>query len=125
MTGSQSHSQQDSLVDRGLEDNLDEGYSPLDRQPASHRRTTVDEQRRGDTWEERLSQEEPDATGDLGEGAWPVGMEPDARAGRLVAPDEGAHEDTEGEAVAHDVGIAGGAASAEEAAMHVFRPDEE
>ena len=125
MTGNDSHSQQDSLVDRGLEDNLDEGCSPMDRQPASHRRTTVDEQRRGDTWEERLAQEEPDPTGDLGEGAWPDDMAQDARAGRLVAPDEGAHEDTEGEAVAQDVGLAGGAASAEEAAMHVFRPDEE
>jgi hypothetical protein len=43
----------------------------------------------------------------------------DLRAGRLVEPDEGAHEDTEKDLVAEDVGIDGGAASAEEAAMHV------
>ncbi|MCT2593224.1 DUF5709 domain-containing protein [Streptomyces sp. N2-109] len=41
------------------------------------------------------------------------------RAGRLVAPDEGAHADEEKDAVAEDVGIAGSAASAEEAGMHI------
>lgn len=44
----------------------------------------------------------------------------DERAGRLVAPDEGAHEDIERDLVAGDVGIDSGAASAEEAAMHVI-----
>ncbi|WP_244174002.1 DUF5709 domain-containing protein, partial [Streptomyces recifensis] len=39
--------------------------------------------------------------------------------GRLVAPDEGAHPDTETDEVAYDVGINGGAASAEEAAAHI------
>ena len=47
------------------------------------------------------------------------------RAGRLVAPDEGAHPDTESDLVAYDVGIDAGAASAEEAAMHVVPADEE
>lgn len=47
------------------------------------------------------------------------------RAGRLVEPDEGAHPDTESELVASDVGISGGAASAEEAAMHVVDEDDE
>ena len=50
----------------------------------------------------------------------PVGNEVgDFRAGRLVEPDEGAHEDAEKDMIATDVGIDGGAASAEEAAMHV------
>ena len=49
----------------------------------------------------------------------------DARAGRLVAPDEGAHEDAEKDLVASDVGIDAGAASAEEAAMHVVDGDEQ
>lgn len=43
-----------------------------------------------------------------------------ARAGRLVAPDEGFGEDAEAELVAEDVGISGGAASAEEAAVHII-----
>jgi len=38
--------------------------------------------------------------------------------GRLVQPDEGAHEDTEPDEVAVDGGSAGGGPSAEEAAMH-------
>jgi hypothetical protein len=44
------------------------------------------------------------------------------RAGRLVAPDEGAHGDDEGESIGTDIGIDGGAASAEEAAIHL-EPD--
>ncbi|MFC9679484.1 DUF5709 domain-containing protein, partial [Streptomyces sp. NPDC056948] len=47
----------------------------------------------------------------------------DARSGRLVAPDEGAHEDEESALVAMDVGIDGAAASAEEAAVHVVDED--
>jgi hypothetical protein len=42
------------------------------------------------------------------------------RAGRLVAPDEGAHADQESDEIASDVGPAGYASSAEEAAMHVI-----
>lgn len=41
------------------------------------------------------------------------------RAGRLVAPDEGAHGDDESDMIGTDVGIDGGAASAEEAAVHL------
>jgi len=49
---------------------------------------------------------------------------PDPRAGRLVAEDEGAHPDEEEDLVARDVGIDGGAASAEEAALHVVEDDD-
>jgi hypothetical protein len=49
---------------------------------------------------------------------------PDPRAGRLVAEDEGAHADDEEDLVARDVGIDGGAASAEEAAIHVVEDDD-
>ena len=46
-----------------------------------------------------------------------------ARAGRLVDARHGdAGVDTEGESIAFSVGIDGGAASAEEAAMHVINP---
>ena len=50
--------------------------------------------------------------------------EPEPRSGRLVADDEGAHTDDEEDLVAHDVGIDGGAASAEEAAVHIQDEDE-
>jgi hypothetical protein len=48
------------------------------------------------------------------------GVVPDAGRpiGRLVEPDEGAHEDREADAVAYDAGAAGGGPSAEELAIH-------
>src|SRR5262252_3348283 len=49
---------------------------------------------------------------------------PDPRSGRLVADDEGAHPDTEADLVAHDAGIDGGAATAEEAAVHMVDEDD-
>ena len=45
-------------------------------------------------------------------------------APRLVAEDEGAHPDDEEDLVATDVGLSGGAASAEEAAVHVVEEDD-
>ena len=50
-------------------------------------------------------------------------MEPEQRAGRLVAPDEGAHPDEEKDEIATDVGPAGYASSAEEAAMYIVDED--
>ena len=43
----------------------------------------------------------------------------DARAGRLVDSDQGLGEDEEKDLVGDDVGIDDGAASAEEAAIHI------
>jgi hypothetical protein len=114
---------EDTLVDRGVGDVLDEGYSPPDRIPASHGYGfTATEEHAGETLNQRLEQEEPDDT-DRNEYAeypeWPDDMEPDQRAGRLVAPDEGMYEDQDQAPLAYDVGIDGAGASAEEAAMHV------
>jgi len=109
---------EDWLDDRGLDDPLDEGYSPPEREPAHLRHgMTREEMRRGETLDERLAEEEPDIdpyadVNDYGTA--------DPRAGRLVAPDEGYGEDEEKDEVAEDVGFAGGAASAEEAAVHVI-----
>ncbi|SFY48602.1 DUF5709 domain-containing protein [Streptomyces sp. F-1] len=126
---------QDAIGGRSYDDMLDEGYSPPERPlGVTKRGTTAAEQREGETLDERLRQEVPDTDppagddiGDLpgGEGE-PVDPEAgDARAGRLLAPDEGAHSDTTKEEVAEDVGIDGGAAGAEEAAMHVVPDDTE
>jgi Family of unknown function (DUF5709) len=104
------------------DDPLDSGWIPPDRPVAVDRTgVTAREQRDGGSLEERLREEEPEVgeeEPELGEGAR---EEPDPRAGRLVAPDEGAHADEEPDAVAGDVGVDGGAASAEEAAMHIER----
>ena len=62
--------------------------------------------------------------GDPGHVALTFDDGPDPRAGRLVAEDEGAHPDEEEDLVARDVGIDGGGATAEEAAMHVVEEDD-
>ncbi|WP_432027620.1 DUF5709 domain-containing protein [Streptomyces sp. 1222.5] len=124
---------QDAVGERSYDDILDEGYSPPERPlGVTKHGTTAAEQHEGETLDERLGQEVPDVdapagdeVGDLpgGEGE-PVDPEAGAsRAGRLVAPDEGAHPDTVKEAVADDVGIDGGAAGAEEAAVHVVEEE--
>ena len=125
MTGPSQAPKEDTLIDRGVEDALDEGYSPPERMPSSHGvGTTPEEQRRGETWDQRLVQEvdEPDPHAVAAEDepwTWEVDLTGGERTGRLVAPDEGAHEHTEKTEVAQDIGIDGGAATAEEAAMHV------
>ena len=107
-------SAEDTLLDRGVDDLLDEGYSPPERwqEPREH-----------ETLDERLADEQPDPAldedyrPDEQAGDDEVG---DRRSGRLVAPDEGFGEDTEKDLLGSDVGIDGGAASAEEAAIHII-----
>lgn len=123
---------QDAVDERTYDDTLDEGYSPPEKPLGVTRYgTTAAEQHARETLDERLAEEVPDVTvlagddvGDLpgGEGE-PVDPEAGSqRAGRLVASGEGAHPDT---TVATDVGIDGGAAGAEEAAVHVVEDDTE
>ena len=122
---------EDTLIDRGIDDVLDEGYSPPERpygRGAFGPSESIDQQ---------LAEEEPDPLSRIGnpldrdeqqrsdeaerEIEFPQRREVGrARAGRLVAPDRGFGEDTEAELVAEDVGISGGAASAEEAAIHII-----
>jgi hypothetical protein len=108
----------------GSVDPLDRGYQVPDRlQGTTAWGTTPEEQRQDETIEQRIHQELPDP--DTAYGApdnestmdqqtdMVGGDDPDAipaeddfvgseggRVGRLVAPDEGAHEDTESDAVA-------------------------
>jgi len=118
---------EDTLVDRGVEDALDEGYTAPERWSAGEGfGNTPYEELVGETLDQRIAQEEPEpdpyelaAT----EGENVGGEVGDARSGRLVAEDEGLTEDTEADLVAEDVGIDGAGASAEEAAVHVI--DEE
>ena len=113
---------EDTLDDRGVEDVLDEGYSPPERE-TDHLRHPQG----GESLTERLDEEEPEVweqaeaerdveivDGDVG---GEVGSE---RTGRLVAPDEGAGEDVDSELIGEDEGIDGAGASAEEAAMHTI-----
>ncbi|MBB5938687.1 DUF5709 domain-containing protein [Streptomyces zagrosensis] len=126
---------QDTLNERGYDEILDEGYSPPEKPLGVNKiGVTAEEQNRGETLDERLAQEVPDVAvpegdgrGDVpgGEGELIDGEVGTDRAGRIVAPDEGAHPDTTKDLVARDVGIDGGAAGAEEAAVHVTQEPEE
>ena len=117
---------EDTLVDRGVDDVLDEGYSPAEKWSAGEGfGTTADEMLQGENLDQRIAQEEPDVDPyaetdgeDLDDGE--VGSE---RAGRLVAPDEGLGEDVDSELFGDDVGIDGAGASAEEAAVRVVEDE--
>ncbi|MDP9117617.1 MAG: DUF5709 domain-containing protein [Actinomycetota bacterium] len=100
---------------------LDTSWSPPEREPASTRYgTTEREQAEGESLDQRLAEEEPDVDAST----WSESAQ-DPRAGRLVASGEGVvGERRDGELVADDVGIAGSAASAEEAAVHVRTEDQ-
>jgi len=127
----------------------DPGDDPLDRGVAAPQRwsaairhsATAAEQQAGESLDELLAAEEPDVADEMDDE--PIGDPaadedagdedvdglllddgPDPRAGRLVAADEGAHPDDEADLVARDTGIDGGAATAEEAAMHVVDDDD-
>jgi hypothetical protein len=107
----------ESLTGDDTEDPLDAGYVPPDREPQATRYgTTAEEQFEGESWEQRLAEEEPDVAAASED--W-FDDEPDQRAGRLVAPDEGAHPDVDEDAIADDVGRDGYASTAEEAAIHI------
>jgi hypothetical protein len=132
----------DSLVDRGVDDVLDEGYSPPERYSSAERfGNTAEEMHQGESFEERLRQEVPEEDVTVGEDAEddadlePLEIDPeddyigdgevgDARSGRLVDINEGIGLDDEKDLVGDDVGIDGGAASAEEAAVHVVEDDQ-
>ncbi len=126
---------EDTLIDRGIDDALDEGFSPPE-QPYGPGAFGPSE-----TMDQILAEEEPDPAARLNvwldddeqrrsddaerEDEFPESSEVGrVRAGRLVAPDWGFGEDTEAELVAEDAGISGGAASAEEAAVYIIEDQE-
>ncbi len=116
---------EETLLDRGVEDVLDEGYVTGENwSPAQGFGNTVAEMRQGETLEMRIAQEYQEPV--KPQGPWnPDQSEPREvgthRAGRLVDANGGVPGlDTVAESVARDVGIDGGAATAEEAAMHII-----
>jgi hypothetical protein len=118
---------EDTLDDRGVDDVLDEGYSPPERpRGVTAKGVTPREESEGETIDERRAQEEPEvwedaeaeADADILDG--PVtGEVGEARSGRLTSPDQGVREDDEGRLIGQDEGIDGAGASAEEAAVHI------
>ncbi|MFJ6836029.1 DUF5709 domain-containing protein [Streptomyces sp. NPDC091209] len=126
---------EDTLEDRGS-DPFDEGWSPPERPLAvEHRGTTAREQREGESLDEKLAEErkdpaleepdEDDESGDLAdeEGGLPDDEVGADRAERILALDEGAHQDAEHDMIAEDADSDEGTDSAEEAAVHLLADD--
>ncbi len=134
----------DTLDGEPGDDPLDTGVITPERWSSAIRYgTTAEEEERGESLDQLLAEEEPDPALDLDDeddedyadvaGDDEAGDEdvdgllldePAPRAGRLVAEDEGAHVAAEPDLVARDVGIDSGAATAEEAAVHVVDDDD-
>jgi len=124
---------EDVLEDDSTADVADAGYVPEDRPWAVDDPVVSGEE---ETLDQRLAEEEPDTGSDEGEERDGLGDVSgtdgelrdaevgDARVGRLAATDAGAEgaPDPEPDLEAFDEGRAGGAASAEEAAVHVVPP---
>ncbi|MET9292306.1 DUF5709 domain-containing protein [Streptomyces sp. NPDC003077] len=124
---------ENSLDEPGTDELLDKGYSPPEKPLGVNRYgTTIEEQREGESLDQRLAEEVPDVQVPDGDG---IGDQPgkdgepvddlagEDRAGRLTRPDEPG-SNLPSDVVGEDVGIDGGAASAEEAAVHRVDDDE-
>jgi hypothetical protein len=120
----------ETLVDRGVGDVLDEGYTtPEHWSVAEGFGNTPAEMHRGEGLDRKLAAELPDVADvdtdwrDDPEEGREVG---NRRAGRLVDANHGYDgEDEEADTLGVDIGIDGGAAAAEEAAMHIIDPTED
>ncbi len=153
MPGSRKHESQDlgdyEVLDGSDTLDGDPGDDPLDRGVAAPDRWTaamryaLDGEEDSESLDELLAEEEPDLD-DEDDDNWDENAtgsdvsrlerdyDADPRAGRLVTGDEDTDDpvdtlrDTEADLVARDNGIDGGAASAEEAAVHLIGdPDDE
>ncbi len=132
----------DTLDEAPGDDPLDRGVIPPERWSAAMRfGSTASEQESGESLDQLLAEEEPDITAEIDderpediaadEDAADEDIDgmllddgPDPRAGRLVADDEEADPGADRDLLAHDVGPDGGAATAEEAAVHVVYDDD-
>lgn len=112
----------DTLEGDEGDDPLDAGIDAGDRYVAAERfGTTLQEEREGETLDQLLAEEEPDIDPYAEAGRRDYGTA--HPAGRLVEPDEGAHETEEADLVGTAVGYDGGSESAEEEAVHIVDED--
>jgi len=127
----------DTLLGNPGDDPLDRGVVTPDRWSAGVRYALKGEED-SESLDELLAEEEPDDTVDDDEESWDENVtdqdvtrlrrddDPDLRAGRLATTEADVYGDgdvpavQDGELLASDTGIDGGAASAEEAAVHVI-----
>jgi hypothetical protein len=112
-------SREDTLIERGVDDLLDEGYSPPERDRTTHYGETPWEESHRETIDQRAAQEEPE----VWEQRPRVSGEREVnRAGRLIE-DDNAVDAGGNDSFAIDAGVSGGAASAEEAAIHLIEEE--
>ena len=104
-TGYTTKERYSPLIREGEHEDLDQRLAEEVPEPDPYSADDVDEE---DNLTVRADEENLD-DGEVG----------DARAGRLVDPNEGVGADVDKELIGEDVGIDGAAASAEEAAVHV------
>jgi hypothetical protein len=126
---------EDALGEDDYDESLDRGYSPPERPYGVEAGgTTGEEQREGQSLDDRLAEEVPDVSEAPGDGVGDTSdaegepVDPEAggaRAGRLVADGQGAGRTSGDPASARDVGVDGGAAGAEEAAVHLVDDPEQ
>ncbi len=137
----------DTLDGAPGDDPLDRGVIPPERWSAGMRfGTTSEEEEEGESLDQLLAEEEPDAdpyddddedlqdvsddedTADEDVDGLLLDDGPDPRAGRLTEDDTTDDEEqflpADGDLTARDAGIDGGAATAEEAAVHVVEDDD-
>lgn len=110
---------EDTLLERGVDDLLDEGYTLPERPRPTHYGETAWEEAHRETIDQRVLQEEPEV--------WDVrphisGEREEGRAGRLVQDDSAVRAGVT-DAFAVDAGVSGGGASAEEAAVHLVEEE--
>ena len=118
-TDSDQLPREDTLVERGVDDLLDEGYAPPEHPRSNHYGETAWEEAHRETIDQRLGQEEPEV--------WEArprisGEREELRAGRLVQDGDAVSAGAT-DSFAIDVGVSGGAASAEEAAVHIIEEE--
>jgi hypothetical protein len=115
---------------------VETSYSPPERENAATRfGTTWAEEEQGESLDQRLAQEVPDGplssddddddidsvdSTTIEDDELSYGEVGGDRSGRLVDPDEGLGSDEEKDLIGSDVGLDEGAASAEEAAVHII-----
>jgi len=130
----------DTLDDTGVDDPYDRGVAPPQHWSAAMRQAERGDEE-SESLDQHLAEEEPDPTADeaaederddVAEADEDMAEEdldgllladgPDPRAGRLT--EEHDQRANDGDLVARDAGIDGGAATAEEAAVHVVEEDD-
>jgi hypothetical protein len=112
---------EDTLMDTGVTDVLDEGYSPPERPWTADEDASLTSRLDRELAEEVPDPEDPDWAADAADtdGELLDDQVGERRAGRLVDASAGGVSDTDSDAWATDVGIDGAGASAEEAAIHI------